>query len=245
MKAPCKNSPNIIYPYNILLFTNKIAFCYNFEMHFKSIPKIFPLLFIVIAFSALTAEAQKPTAKTFFDIGVEEAGKMEYSEAVDAFQHAIKLKPDYAEAYHKLGDAYYSLHRYEEAYDSYKKAVKANPKYVDAYISLGSLASMLGNDDEAVRALESAVRLKPKNADAQFTLGNLYSEAGKYEKAAEAYKRAVKVKPKFAEARYNLGIVYIKLSKQMLSEARKQYNRLRELDKELAKELDNMLRSKK
>jgi tetratricopeptide (TPR) repeat protein len=102
----------------------------------------FVLLFILLV--PFNTSAQKPTAKTFFDIGVENSNKMEYSEAIDSFRHAVKLKPDYAEAYLHLGHAYYSLHRYEEAYDSYKKAVKADRKYVDAYIALGSMASMLG-----------------------------------------------------------------------------------------------------
>ena len=116
---------------------------------------------------------------------------------------------------------------------------------MEAYIALGSLSSLLGNDDDAISALETAVRIKPDHAKAQFTLGNLYSQQKKYEKAAEAFKKAVKINPKFAEARYNLGIAYIKLSKQMLSNAKKEYRKLRRLDKELAQELNKALRGKK
>jgi tetratricopeptide (TPR) repeat protein len=107
------------------------------------------------------------------------------------------------------------------------------------------MSSMLSEYDEAVKALEKAVKINPEHADAQFTLGNLYSELERYEEAADAYKKAVKIKPKFAEAHYNLGVVYIKLSKKMQALARKEYNTLRKLDKQLAKGLNDVISGKK
>ncbi len=210
--------------------------------------RAFPLHFLILTLSltvlSFSASAQKPTAETFYDIGVETFNKMEYSEAIDAFRHAINLKPDYALAHKKLGDAYYSLHRYEEALESFRKATKVNSKYVDAYISLGSLASMFGEYDDAVRALKRAAKIEPDNAEVHFSLGNLYSEMEKFDQAAEAYKMAVKIKPRYAEAHYNLGVTYIKLDGEMIPKARQERNKLRKLDKELADALDEMLKGK-
>lgn len=189
--------------------------------------------------------AQKPTAETFFDIGVQNSKNTEYSEAIDAFKHAIKLKPDYAEAYYNLGHVYYNLHRYTEAIDAYKEAVKVKPNYVEAYISLGIVSSMLSRYDEAIEALKKAVKINPKNAEAHYRLGNIYSELEKSEEAIEAFKQAVKIKPKFAEARYNLGVAYLELSKKALASARKEYKSLKRLNKDLASELRKLMQEKK
>jgi len=62
---------------------------------------LFIALFIVSHPSIVTLRS--PQQKPFFEIGVENARNVEYSEAIDAFKHAIKLNPDYAEAYFNLG----------------------------------------------------------------------------------------------------------------------------------------------
>lgn len=230
---------------NIFLFTKKTGSDKLYSMIYRVMDKIalFAALSVTLFFT--NAYPQKPSAKTFFDIGVENSDKMEYSEAIDAFQHAIKLKPDYAEAYYNLGHAYYSLHRYDEALDAYKNAVKLNQKYADAYIALGAIAQMLSKYDEATTALEKAVKLNPGNAEAHYVLGNVYSELNKHEEAANAYKKAVRIKPKFAEARYHLGLSYVQLSKKMMASAKKEYTALRKINKELAMELNNMIEGKK
>ena len=181
-------------------------------------------------------------ASEFFLIGVQNSQKMEYSEAIDAFQHAIKLDPEHTEAHYHLGNAYFKLHRYEESLQSYKKAAEIKPSYFDAYISIGAVASMLSMYDEAVDALKKAVKLKPKHAEARYNLGNIYSEMENYEQAIKSYEKAVELKPKFAEARFHLGLSYMEYRKQLLSSARKEYKALRKLNKDLASELNDIIK---
>src|SRR4051812_355793 len=51
-----------------------------------------------------------------------DAGK--YAEAIDAYRQAIKLKPNYAEAFFNMGDAYEALERHEEAVTAYQQAIR-------------------------------------------------------------------------------------------------------------------------
>ena len=145
-------------------------------MKYKSVYNIILLAILSVVLSSSVLSAQEPTAKTFFDLGIEQSKNTEYSEAIDSFEHAIKLKPNYAEAYFNLGHVYFNLHRYTEAADAYKKAVEINPKYSEAYVTLGIVSSMLSRYDDAVEALEKAVKVSPKNADAYYRLGNIYIE---------------------------------------------------------------------
>ncbi|MBI4698921.1 MAG: tetratricopeptide repeat protein [Nitrospirae bacterium] len=205
----------------------------------------FIVLFAVLPF-ILTAQilyAQKPTARTFFDLGIQYSEKAEYSQAIDAFKQAIRLKPDYAEAHCNLGHALYGFHRYTEAADAYKKAVEIKPGYGEAYIGLGIVSSMLGRNDEAVEALKKAVKIYPKNAEVYYNLGNIYGELKKYRDAVEALAQAVRIRPEFAEAHYNLGMAHLKSGETNL--ARQEYNILKKLNPDLAEDLLDQIQQKK
>ena len=205
------------------------------------------IFFIILSVALLSfnVHAQQPTAKTFNDIGLQNLENTEYSEAVDAFKHAVSLKPDYAEAHYNLGNAYYGLHRYEEALDSFRKAVKVNPRYSEAYFSLGLVSSMLGMEEEAIDALNNAVKYDPKSAKAYMALGDMYSEIKRFNDAIEAYRNAIKINPKFAEARYKLAISYLDSSSKDVDAAKKEYELLEKLDEDFAKDLQERLKGKK
>ena len=47
--------------------------------------------------------------------------------AIEALNHAIKYKPDYAKAYVKRGDINFDLKNYEEAIRDFSKAQEINP----------------------------------------------------------------------------------------------------------------------
>jgi tetratricopeptide (TPR) repeat protein len=52
----------------------------------------------------------------------------EYQKAIDAYKEAIKIKPDYHEAYYNMGVAYDKLKEYQEAINTYKEAIKIKPE---------------------------------------------------------------------------------------------------------------------
>jgi tetratricopeptide (TPR) repeat protein len=204
--------------------------------------KLAVLIAALTVLSPATGFSEDINATEFFLIGVQNSQKMEYSEAIDAFQHAIKLNPKHTEAYYNLGDAYFKLHRYDESLQAFKKAAEIKPSYFDAHISIGIVASMLSMYDEAVEALKKAVKVKPDHAEARYNLGNIYSEMDNYEQAIKSYEKAVELKPKFAEARFHLGLSYMEYRKQLLSSARKEYKALRNLNKDLASELNDIVK---
>src|SRR5262249_29829962 len=64
------------------------------------------------------SEAKRP-----YKIGVRYGKAGLYEQAVEMFERAVKLKPDYGEAYLSLGHAYYDLRRWEEAIDSLQRGL--------------------------------------------------------------------------------------------------------------------------
>ena len=60
-----------------------------------------------------------------------------FDESILSFNHALKINPNYAEAYSNLGIALNELGKFEEAILNHRKAIKINPNYAEAYSNLG------------------------------------------------------------------------------------------------------------
>jgi tetratricopeptide (TPR) repeat protein len=48
---------------------------------------------------------------------------LKFKEAIEAYEKAIKIKPDYYEAYYGIGVAYDSSNKFKEAIEAYEKAL--------------------------------------------------------------------------------------------------------------------------
>ncbi|MFS8085383.1 MAG: tetratricopeptide repeat protein, partial [Acidobacteriota bacterium] len=70
------------------------------------------------------ADKSKREAQALVDQGKEFYKNDQDEQSAQAFQEAIRLSPDLAEAHLRLGMAYAALERKNEADDSYKKAVE-------------------------------------------------------------------------------------------------------------------------
>jgi tetratricopeptide (TPR) repeat protein len=60
-----------------------------------------------------------------------------YQEALEAYDQAIHLDPNYAMTYNNKGTSLNRLKRYEEALAAIEQAIRLNPDYAAAYSSKG------------------------------------------------------------------------------------------------------------
>ena len=68
-------------------------------------------------------------------VALKDQGKLE--EAIEAYNKALAIKPDYAEAYNNMGIALKDQGKLEEAIEAYNKALAIKPDYAEAYIQHG------------------------------------------------------------------------------------------------------------
>ena len=130
------------------------------------------------------------------------AGK--YEEAVNAYKEAIKLKEDYADAHHNLGDAYFQLNQFKEAIDAYKKAIRYQPNLPTAYNNMGTAYYKLGEHKKAIAAYKESIRLDPKGTLTYYNLAATYLERGNEKAALEQYKILKTADPELANKLYLL-----------------------------------------
>ena len=62
--------------------------------------------------------------------------KVSLIEAVEAYDRALSLKPDYFEAYNNKGNALKDQGKLEEAIKTYKKCISLKPNYADGHFNL-------------------------------------------------------------------------------------------------------------
>ena len=92
---------------------------------------------------------------------------------------ALTLKPDYAEAYNNMGNAFKDLAQPEEAMASYTKASSLKPDYAEAYFNMGNTLKAQGKLEDAIEAYNKAIAIKPNYAEASHVLSSLTGKTTK------------------------------------------------------------------
>ena len=156
-------------------------------------------------------------------LGAANKGLGKLDEAIDAFQQAINIKPNYAEAYNNMGVALREKMKLDKAIDAYRNALSIKPDYTDAHLNMGNAFQERGKLDEAIEAYNKAIAIKPDYADAYYNMGVILQEQGKLEEAIQAYNKLLSIKPDYAQAYNNLGAVLQEQGK--LEEAIQAYNK--------------------
>ena len=120
-------------------------------------------------------------------------------EAIEAFEHALALKPDFAPAYHNLGLAWWRLGNIERAMAGFRRAVELDPTNIEPYCGLGQALVAEGREHDAVEIMRRAVTELPRSHKAHFTLGAVLERALAWEQAAAAYRVSIELYPLHAD----------------------------------------------
>lgn len=163
------------------------------------------------------AEAQKveTEALSFFEQGIESFHAGNFQEAIQRFERALAVKPDFPEAWQNLASAHFRVEDYEKAVKTAEEAVRLNSQSASMIKLLSIAHSKLG--DEA-KAWEYQEKLKAF-PDTEFSAEEAYNLAvaeanrGNDEEAARYFERAILKKPDFALAHYQLGLCCFRLKR--------------------------------
>ncbi|MGZ4060677.1 MAG: tetratricopeptide repeat protein, partial [Bacteroidia bacterium] len=145
----------------------------------------------------------KPTPENYLSLSLTYYQSKDYQKCVDAANEALKLKPDYVEAYNNICSAENMLGNYDEAIKAGREALKINPNY--------QLAKNNLNDGIARKAkvepILSEIRKQPSEAN-YISLSLVYYNLGSYQKCADAAQKALDYNPKSVAAFNNICSAY-------------------------------------
>jgi tetratricopeptide (TPR) repeat protein len=143
--------------------------------------------------------------------------------AIAAYREAIRLKPDYAEAFYNCANALKEMRRLDEALANCDTALVLRPDYAAALQNRGLVLQELRRPDEALASLEKALTLKPDYAEAFFNRGLVLQQLERFVEALASYDRVVALRPGDATAFNNRGRTLLQLAR--LDEALASYDR--------------------
>ena len=124
------------------------------------------------------------------------------------FANAVKIQPDYFEAYKNLGITLENLNRNKASIDNLLIAISINPSYFDANYHLANVYQKVSQHENAVEFYEKAIAIEPNLAEVHFNYGNALKDLGDFDRAIQTYKKVISMKPNLAETHNNLGVIY-------------------------------------
>jgi len=188
-----------------------------------AVTTIFTVGIILVLFLQFVPQPGKPTptlpkpaptttnerlAQIAFQKGSDASLKQDYQTAITAYTEAIRLKPDYAEAFDGRGDVYDAQNESEKAISDYTEAIRVRPDYEVAYINRGNIYYAQKAYDNALRDYNEAISLNPKDAAGYTNRGNVNKVRSEYDKALSDYNEAIRLYPNFPYPYNGRGNVY-------------------------------------
>jgi Tfp pilus assembly protein PilF len=138
-------------------------------------------------------------------VAYRDAGKLDT--AIEQFQVALNLKPDYVEVHHNIGKTYEYKGMLNEAMEHYKTVIKIKPDNAKTYYNLARIYEYKGMIDTAVDYYRTALKLESNLVRAHNNLGSIYSQKGQYDIALEHFEEAIRLNPIVPAIYLNAGIV--------------------------------------
>lgn len=187
-----------------------------------------------------------------FEESTDENNSKNYDKAIELLKEATKLDPNYASAFHNIGNALFNTGKYQEAVDNLSKAIQIDPERPLTYELRGQIYRKMKQYSKSVQDCKKAMQLYEQQGD----YANLfypkrqiiYAQAGakgdqaeelyqkalteqdakNYEKCIELLNECIKLLPSNPSFYFQRGIIYRKLGKTL--PAIEDYNKCIELD---------------
>ncbi len=138
------------------------------------------------------------------------------NKAVGHLNRAIKIHPNYKNAYLLLGNAHNYLKQYEKSISYYEHALSLDGNYADAqnnlaitYRSAGRYYGEEKNDlNKSLSYLQKAEQANPNDLETIRLLGVVYGISGQTDRAISYFTKVTTLQPNSAAAWLNLGNAY-------------------------------------
>jgi tetratricopeptide (TPR) repeat protein len=117
----------------------------------------------------------------------------EWYYAIEKFNQAILLEPDYAEAFAFLGESQFHIN--EDGLTNLEKAISINPESFSANTFMGFYWQRKNQPELALPFFMKAVKINPKDANILIDQANTFAQLDMFEYAIASYQKATILDP--------------------------------------------------
>ncbi len=131
-----------------------------------------------------TTQSETQSAQSFYDLGVEAQTAGQIQAAVQAYQQAIDLEPNFDAAYINLGLAFIQLAQFDKAWNTFQQVLTLPDRperpasiHTLAHYNLAIILNRQGKLNEAMTEAQKALEITPDFEKAQQLLRQLQSSS--------------------------------------------------------------------
>lgn len=134
-------------------------------------------------------------------------------EALNYYEQALKIRPNYDRAWQGKGDTLAKLKRDREAIAAYEQAIQLKPNSWQAWLGRAKVLTTLGRNEEAIAAFYQTLKIDNDAWEAWQGLANLQIKLKQYSEAISSYERMLDYKRNDALAWYQKGWAFHSLGR--------------------------------
>lgn len=150
----------------------------------------------------------KKTLKEF-EKGVDADHRGKADNAIEHYEKALELSPDFYPAHNNLGAIYLSRQDFAAAQSQFENALKANQNDGQAYFNLANVLVLTQHYDSAEREIDQGLHRRPDSAFGHFLQGTVYTHTNRPDLAEKSLQSAVRLDPKMSQAYLQLVNLYL------------------------------------
>jgi predicted CXXCH cytochrome family protein len=120
-----------------------------------------------------------------------------------------KYRPQQADFYLHLADAWRNTGQPEKAVPLYREALRRRPQWIAAIQKLALAQRLAQHPDRALATLKQALAAAPDQEETWYEMGMAYVAMGRTAEAIRAFQKAVELDPDMAEAYGSLGAAWL------------------------------------
>lgn len=156
--------------------------------------------------NSLVATPRSPYLQENLGVTLRDSG--DQGAALEAFQKAVQLKPEYAGAITAIADIHAAQGKPQQALDEYTKSLSFTPNDPKTILNYAAALQQTGNKSQAEVQYRRVIELLPRDSAAYVDLESLYIDEERLDDAIAMYKQAVAVNPDDANAYFDMGVMF-------------------------------------
>lgn len=164
--------------------------------------------------------SDNPKALELYYKGVDESKSENHEKAIDYFEKAIAIDPEFAFAWDNIGITYRKLGNYDKALNAYKRSLEIDPNGLMPLQNIAIVYRFKKDYDNAIAAYNRLAEIDKDNPEVYFGIGQIYAAfINDYEKGLDhmckAYNLYIKQKsPYRTDAEKIIQFIYSEMKKK-------------------------------
>ena len=164
--------------------------------------------YLLIIFITTESETVAQTPQDLYAGGMQAARQGEYPLALQYFQRAVALHPEFAKAYAAIGTVHLQRGDFSASEQALTRALDITPDLMQAESNLALLYTKTERFDDAIQVYQNLIQKHPESLQARLGIASAYQKADRFAEAIEAYQACLKRSPNLTAVLTNLASCY-------------------------------------